>query len=145
MKHGISSTKSVIVDASFLVSLTSVKERHHAACVQVAQVLNSHLIVPITVIPEAAYLIATRISHRAMRLFLDNLRHPQWRIENITPADYERSVEILNVYQDARLDFADGTIVAVAERMNVDTILTLDRRDFYMIRPSHTDHFIVLP
>jgi predicted nucleic acid-binding protein len=137
--------KSVIVDASFLVSLTSAKERHHAACVQVAQELDSHLIVPITVIPEAAHLIAKRISHRAMRLFLDKLRNPQWRIENVTSADYERAVEVLTIYQDAELDFADGTIVAIGERMNVDTILTLDRRDFYMIRPLHTDHFTILP
>jgi predicted nucleic acid-binding protein len=137
--------KSVIVDASFLVSLTSAKERHHAACVQVAQELDSHLIVPITVIPEAAHLIAKRISHRAMRLFLDKLRNPQWRIENVTSADYARAVEILTIYQDAELDFADGTIVAIGERMNVDTILTLHRRDFYMIRPLHTDHFTILP
>lgn len=145
MKNGTSDMKSVIVDASFLVSLTSVKERHHAACVQVAQGLNSHLIVPITVIPEAAYLIAKRISHRAMRGFLDKLLYPQWHIENLVPADFERAVEILNSYQDAELDFADGTIVAIAERMHVDTILTLDRRDFYMIRPLHIDHFTVLP
>jgi predicted nucleic acid-binding protein len=137
--------KSVIVDASFLVSLTSAKERHHAACVQVAQELDSHLIVPITVIPEAAHLIAKRISHRAMRLFLDKLRNPQWRIENVTSADYARAVEVLTIYQDAELDFADGTIVAIGERMNVDTILTLHRRDFYMIRPLHTDHFTILP
>jgi predicted nucleic acid-binding protein len=137
--------KSVIVDASFLVSLTSAKERHHATCVQVAQELDSQLIVPITVIPEAAHLIAKRISHRAMRLFLDKLRNPQWRIENVTSADYARAVEILTIYQDAELDFADGTIVAIGERMNVDTILTLHRRDFYMIRPLHTDHFTILP
>ncbi|MCB8945820.1 MAG: PIN domain-containing protein [Ardenticatenaceae bacterium] len=137
--------KSVMVDASFLVSLISAKELHHAACVQVAQGLNSHLIVPITVIPEAAHLIAKRISHRAMRVFLSKLRNPQWRIENVTPADFERTVDILEMYQDAQLDFADGTIVAIAERTGVDTILTLDRRDFYMIRPLHTDHFTILP
>jgi predicted nucleic acid-binding protein len=97
------------------------------------------------VIPEAAHLIAKRISHRAMRLFLDKLRNPQWRIENVTSADYARAVEILTIYQDAELDFADGTIVAIGERMNVDTILTLHRRDFYMIRPLHTDHFTILP
>jgi predicted nucleic acid-binding protein len=137
--------KSVIVDASFLVSLTSVKELQHSACVQVAQRLDSRLIVPITVVPEAAYLIARRISHRAMQIFLRKLQNPHWQIENITAADFERATQVLDVYQDAELDFADGTIVAVAERLNVETILTLDRRDFVMIRPLHTDHFTILP
>lgn len=40
--------------------------------------------------------------------------------------------------------FADSTIVAVAERLNVETILTLDRRDFQMIRPKHTPYFTLL-
>ncbi len=137
--------KSVIVDASFLVSLTSVKERQHAACVQVAQGLNSRLIVPVTVLPEAAYLISKRISHRAMRMFISKLRNPQWHIENVTAADLERAVNVLDTYYDAELDFADSMIVAIAERMNVETILTLDRQDFYMIRPLHTDHFTILP
>ncbi|GIK58592.1 MAG: PIN domain-containing protein [Chloroflexi bacterium] len=137
--------KSVIVDASFLVSLTSVKERQHAACLQVAQGLNSRLIIPITVIPEAAYLIARRISHRVMRAFLSKLQNPQWQIESITAADFERATQILDRYQDAELDFADSTIVAVAERLHVETILTLDRRDFQMIRPKHTPYFTLLP
>lgn len=137
--------KGVIVDASFLVSLTSAKERQHAACVQVAQGLNGRLIIPITVLPEAAFLIARRISHRAMRAFISKLQNPQWQIETITASDFERATQILDVYQDAALDFADGTIVAVAERMNVETILTLDRRDFQMIRPRHTTYFTLLP
>jgi predicted nucleic acid-binding protein len=137
--------KSVIVDTSFLVSLTSTKERHHAACVQVAQGLTSRLIVPITVLPETTHLIAKRLSHRAMRAFIGEMLSPQWNIENVTIADFERAKHVLDIYHDAKLDFTDGSIVAIAERMNIDTILTLDRRDFYMIRPLHTDYFTVLP
>ncbi len=137
--------KSVIVDTSFLVSLTTVKERHHTACVQVAQRLTSRLIVPITVLPETTHLIAKRLSHGAMRAFVGKMKSPQWHLENITADDVKRAKEVLDIYHDAELDFADSTIVAIAERMNIDTILTLDRRDFYMIRPLHTDYFTILP
>ncbi len=137
--------KSVIVDTSFLVSLTSNKERHHAACVQVAQRLTSRLIVPITVLPETTYLIAKRLSHRAMRAFINKMQSPDWHLENVTKDDFERAKQVLDIYHDAKLDFTDSTIVAIAERMNIDTILTLDRRDFYIIRPIHTNNFTVLP
>ena len=130
---------------SFLVSLTTAKERHHAACVQVAQEITSRLIVPITVLPETTHLIAKRLSHQAMRAFIGQMQSPQWHIENVMMADFERAKQVLDIYHDAKLDFADGTIVAIAERLNIDTILTLDRRDFYMIRPLHTDHFTILP
>lgn len=137
--------KSVIVDASFLVSLTNPKERHHQACVQVAHEISSRLIIPITVIPEAAHIIAKRISHRAMRLFISQMQHPQWQIETVTAVDLERAVQVLETYADAQLDFADSTIIAIAERLKIETILTLDRRDFTMIRPSHVDFFEIRP
>lgn len=44
---------------------------------------------------------------------------------------------MLSVYADAKLDFADATIVAMAERLDVETILTLERRDFSIVRPNH--------
>lgn len=137
--------KSVIVDASFLVSLTNPKERYHRDCVQVAQGLSSRLVIPVTVLPEATHIIAKRISHRTMRLFVDQMRRPQWQIESLTAVDLERASQVLETYDDAELDFADSTIVAIAERLNIETILTLDRRDFGMIRPLHTNHFTLLP
>lgn len=137
--------KSVIVDTSFLVSLTNPREKHHAACVDVAHQITSRLIVPAAVLPEATYLIASRLSHRTMRAFVHQLKNPQWIIANLTDDDLERASAILDFYADARLDFADATIVAIAERLNVETLLTLDRRDFSMIRPLHTNHFTILP
>jgi hypothetical protein len=48
-------------------------------------------------------------------------------------------------YADSRLDFVDATVIAVAEDANISTILTLDRRDFRMVRPQHTSAFELLP
>lgn len=137
--------KSALVDTSFLVSLVSSRERQHKACVQVAQTIQTQLVIPITVLPETTHLIATRISHRAMRAFIRQLQSPHWYIENLGMNDFERAAEILELYHDTELDFADSTLVAIAERMNIETILTLDQRDFRMIRPSHVDYFTILP
>jgi len=135
----------VIVDTSFLVSLTNPLEQHHEACVQVARSLRQELVLPVTVLPEATYLIARHISHRAMRRFVDQLRDPQWNIENLSSSDLHRAVQVLAQYEDAALDFTDATIVAIAERLNVSIVLTLDRRDFSIVRPKHVDYFTVLP
>ena len=112
---------------------------------RVAQQVTGRIIVPITVIPEIAYLLLTRRSHRAMRLFIRELQQPVWNVIGLDGVDLARIFELLDQYQDARLDFADASIVTVAERLNVETVLTLDKRDFYMIRPLHTDHFTILP
>lgn len=51
----------------------------------------------------------------------------------------------LEKYEDAALDFVDATIVSMAERLNISTVLTLDKRDFHMIRPRHTGYFTIMP
>jgi uncharacterized protein len=63
----------------------------------------------------------------------------------LLPDDLNRTAQILNQYADSRIDFVDATLAAVAERMQVTRILTLDRRDFQIFRPNHVDRFEIFP
>lgn len=66
-------------------------------------------------------------------------------LESIERADLERINELLEQYADSHLDFVDAALVTIAERHAVTRVLTLDRRDFGMIRPKHCDHFDLIP
>jgi uncharacterized protein len=46
---------------------------------------------------------------------------------------------------NSELDFVDAAIVTISERLGIDCVLTLDRRDFSIIRPKHCDYFQILP
>jgi uncharacterized protein len=48
-------------------------------------------------------------------------------------------------YADSRIDFVDASVMAVAERYGITKILTLDRRDFRLLRPQHCQAFELLP
>jgi predicted nucleic acid-binding protein len=39
----------------------------------------------------------------------------------------------------------DASVVAVAERLGIGTVATLDRRHFTVVRPRHVDMFELLP
>ena len=80
-----------------------------------------------------------------MRHFLVELAASDIRLESIHFEDLERVNEILEQYADSQLDFTDATIIALAERENINRILTLDRRDFGFVRPRHCDYFELLP
>jgi uncharacterized protein len=69
----------------------------------------------------------------------------KYRIEPLLPEDFARTAEILLKYADSRVDFVDATIAAVAERKQITHVLTLDQRDFQLLRPKHVDRFEVLP
>jgi len=136
---------TALLDTSFLLAMTNVKDRHHSRVLEVAKNIDDALVLPITVLPEVSYLIGSRLGHSVMRQFLGGLVTGNVALETITIADLKRVTEILEEYADSRLDSVDATIVAIAERLEVTRILTLDRRDFTIIRPKHQAYFEILP
>jgi predicted nucleic acid-binding protein len=136
---------TTLVDTSFLVSLANPRERSHRKCLAVAQSIRTALLIPVTVLPEVTYLIAARLGHYAMRQFVHSTRNPAWTLVPLLNSDLERAAELLDQYHDAKLDFVDATVIAMAERLNVRRILTLDRRHFELIRPRHCPAFELLP
>ncbi len=53
--------------------------------------------------------------------------------------------ELMRQDADFPLGAPDASIVALAERLETDVIITLDRRHFSAIRPRHCEHFRLLP
>ena len=136
---------TALLDTSFLLAMTNAKDHNHPRVLAVAENLNDTLILPVTVLPEVSYLIGSRLGHSVMRQFLRELVAENVILETVTLADLERVLQILDTYADTRLDFVDATIVALAERLKITRILTLDRRDFTIIRPQHCSYFEILP
>ena len=129
----------------FLFALTDLTERNHDRVLAVVQGVNEPLLLPSVVLPEVCYLIASRLGHQMMRKFIDNLVVSRVQIESLTAKDLERVNQILEQYADSQLDFVDAVIVSIAERLGITRVLTLDRRDFSIIRPRHCDYFEISP
>jgi hypothetical protein len=99
------------------------------------------------VIAEAAYLIESRGGTTAEALFLDALT-PGGRfvIAELDPqSDLPRMADLVRTYANLPLGTVDASVVAVAERFGCDTIATVDRRDFSIVRPNHTAAFTLTP
>ncbi|MEE3718192.1 PIN domain-containing protein [Tumidithrix elongata RA019] len=132
---------TAILDTSFLFALTDKSDRNHALVYNIAQNIQGDLLLPVVVLPEVCYLIGSRLGHQAMRSFLSQLASSAIQIESVTVNDIQRVNEILEQYADSQLDFVDACIVTIAERESINHILTLDRRDFSIIRPKHCQYF----
>ena len=136
---------TAILDTSFLFALADKSDRNHQRVLTVAQSLNETLVLPVVVLPEICYLIASRLGHQAMRHFVSSVTTQSIQVEPVTSEDLVRVHEILEQYADNQLDFTDAAIVALAEKLTITRVYTLDRRDFSMIRPRHCDYFELLP
>jgi predicted nucleic acid-binding protein len=136
---------TAILDTSFLFALTDQSDRNHQCVLAVAQIVNQPLVLPVVVLPEICYLIASRLGHQAMRRFISSLKPGAVQIEPVTLEDLTRVHQVLEQYADSQLDFTDAAIVAIAERLVIKHVYTLDRRDFSIIRPEHCDYVALLP
>jgi hypothetical protein len=136
---------AVIVDTGFLFALANNRDVHHLRALDVARTLSDTIILPATVLPEICYLIDSRLGHAAMRRFVRGVQTGAMHIASIDKTDLSRIVDILDQYADARVDFVDATIVALAERLHVTRILTIDQIHFRLFRPRHCAAFDLLP
>ena len=66
-------------------------------------------------------------------------------VVNLELEDYARAIELVEKYADLPLDLVDASVIAIAERLEQDTIATLDRRHFSVVRPSHIEAFTLVP
>ena len=135
---------TTIADTGFAVALSNQKDQFHADAKRVyAQ--QTHILLPQTVLAEVAYLLHRDAGSAQLVQFLTALPTSRFQPTCLTEKDLARSAEILKRYSDSRIDFVDASVMAVAERCSLDTILTLDRRDFSIYKPTHCSAFTLLP
>ena len=103
------------------------------------------LIVPQLVITEVAYLLETRLGPEAEVRFLGDLAAGTLTLDPVVPGDWLRIAELVAEYRDLPLGTVDASVVAAAERLSVETVATLDRRHFSIVRPLHVEAFELLP
>ena len=96
-------------------------------------------------IAETAWLILDRLGPAAQAQFLRTITSGQLEAVDLGEGDWERCVELVERYADLHLDLMDASLVAVAERLGMTSIATLNHRDFRVVRPRHIESFELLP
>ncbi len=93
---------------------------------------------------QVAYFIGTRLGPAAEARFLGSLAAGQLTVAHVEAMDWLRIAELVVRYRDLPLGTVDAAVVAIAERLRIDTLVTLDG-DFRVVRPSHVEAFTVVP
>ena len=134
-----------LLDTGFAVALLNRQDHRHLEVVPVRQKIQGEIYFPVPAITETSYLLARDIGIELAADFIASLPYTDLLLVNPLPNDYQRAAELMRQYADAELDFVDSIIVAIAERLNITRILTLDQRDFRLVRPRHCAAFEILP
>lgn len=136
--------ESIIADTGFVVALTNRSDQRHEDVLPV-YLQYLHILLPQLVLVEVAYLIGRDAGIPTVVQFLKGLSASRFTPIAATDDDIARAASLIEQYADSKVDFVDASVMAIAERLNIKTILTIDQRDFRMVRPSHCDSFTLLP
>lgn len=138
----------ILFDTAPIVAAAFTTENHHHACVELftgLRLAGRRLLIPATVAAEAGYLIDRLGGPEREAGFLAGVAEGGFEPVDLTAADYSRMAELVVQYDDLRLGTTDASIIALAERLNVTEIATLDRRHFTAVRPRHVEVLTLLP
>lgn len=135
----------LIVDAGPLYAAAASKDKHHEQAVALLSVSTRPLLVPALALTEVSYLLADRIGAHAELAFARALADAEMVVEPVIDSDWPRIVELMGQYLDLPLGMVDASVIALAERRNIDVIATLDRRHFSVVRPRHVEAFTLVP
>lgn len=141
----IVSIAPVLVDTGIIYALADRSDAWHLRARTFVESFKGTLIVPSMVIPEACYLLQAHLSLQAETAFVKSLVNRALRLEQVDEDDLSRAAQLMEAYPDLKIGLVDASVVAVAERLNISSIMTTDRRHFSVIRPKNCAAFTLLP
>jgi uncharacterized protein len=135
----------LIVDAGPLYAAAATRDRNHRRSIELLTSAPRPLLVPALVVTEVAYLLGDRIGAHAEVAFARSLERGELLVEPVLDSDWRRIAELTEQYEDLPLGIVDASVIALAERRDLDTIATLDHRHFATVKPRHLAAFTLVP
>jgi predicted nucleic acid-binding protein len=128
---------SIVVDAGPLIALFDRDDSHHRKAVEFVRGRRDRLITNLPVVTEAVFVL--RFSVEAQRDLLWWV-HQSLEIDQGTAGDLPRITALFEKYRDIPADFADVSIVAMAERLDISRVASVDS-DFAIYRMAGNRRF----
>ncbi|OQW93271.1 MAG: VapC toxin family PIN domain ribonuclease, partial [Beggiatoa sp. IS2] len=125
----------IIADAGFWVALVNPKDDYHQVAINTLSKINEPLISTYPVITEVCHLLLKRRGKASMLSFVESYKEDAFNIYQIETAQQKQRIfELMRQYIDLPMDFADASLVLLAEELGHGRILSTDKRDFKTYR-----------
>ena len=138
----------ILCDSGPLFAAADLKDADHHACVELftgLRLARRRLLVPATVVAEVGYMLQTKVGSFAEAAFLQAIGDGDLEFVDLKAEDGSRMAELVNQYDDLPLGTTDASVIALAERLGIREVATLDRRHFTVVRPRHVEALSLLP
>jgi len=143
-RTGLTTSLAIAVcDSGPLIAASDQGDPHHSLCLAVLRRSDLRIVIPALAVAEVCHFLGGRAGARVEALFLRGLDH--YQVEPPLPDEWSRIADLCEQYGDFPLGGTDASIVSLAERLQTDLLITLDRRHFLAVKPRHVETFRLLP
>ena len=123
----------LLIDTGPLLAAFNQRDQHHAFAVAIMRQHNQPFVTSMAVMTEIMYLARARLGWHVQDKLFVMVERGDIRIEHTTTNDFARVATLMQKYRDLPMNFADATLVALAERLGSKRIFTIDS-DFLLYR-----------
>jgi predicted nucleic acid-binding protein len=123
--------KKILIDSGPLIALFDASDKYHHEAVKFLKSNKSPLVTTLASVTETLHVLD--FNRNAQIDFIEWVHRGAVEIQTIENSDFGRLKELTDKYRDLPMDFADSCLVYLAEKLNLNTIATIDR-DFTIYR-----------
>jgi hypothetical protein len=135
----------IICDTSGLYAAYNARQPGHRATVAAVDGDPGPLVVSPYVLTELDYLLRTRVGAAAEIGLLRDVEAGAYHVTGLSDVEMGQAISLIEQYADRNLGIADAANVVLAARHRTTHLLTLDARDYRVVRPLWGDAFTLLP
>lgn len=132
-----------LIDTGAIVAIVESDDEWHFPCLEALRTLRLPLLTTEAVLTEAFHLIGR--NSRKIDEAWNFIRSGGILLQPTNDSDLPRLRALMAQYADRPMDFADATLVHLAERESLSLILSVDHDDFETYRLPGRKKFTILP
>ena len=133
----------IIVDTGPIVAILSASDSYHQVCLETLKIITPPMLTTWAVLTEVQYLL--RKDNRALQALLTGFNNNLFVLEDVSADALPWLQKFLLKYENLRPQLADASLMYLAEKRKIETIFTLDRRDFSIYRFQNKKAPNILP
>jgi len=134
----------IVTDSGPLVAILDRKDADHAVCVAALAGLRGPMVTSWPALTEAVYLLGARAGSKGQDALLRLVVRGDVAPATMDAEDVERCRSLMGRYKSLPMDFADATLVVLAENLKTRRVFTLDA-DFRVYRIDGRASFEIIP
>ena len=133
----------VVMDTGPWVALLDRNESKHGDCVNWFRGFEGEIFSSEAVLTEVLYLL--NFSTKAQAAAIDFVLKGAIILVPFSLESLKQTRNLMEKYHDIPMDYADATLVCLAQDLSVNHIVTFDRKGFSIFRSTPRQYFTLIP